>query len=365
MEYFDRKKSLKTFKSLSCLYVVLGLLVFLTGCPKTANKAQPQGMVYYNFFDTVSYIYSYAGDSAEVFEANCEQASAILENYHRLFDIYYEYSGVNNLCTVNKNAGGEAVKVDAELIDFLLYAKQLYETTGGEMNIMMGSVLKLWHDCRTRAGEDPQNAQIPTQEQLAEAASHTAISALEIDEKAGTVRISDSAAAIDVGALGKGYATEKAARYLQDIGAEGYVLNIGGNIRTIGTKQDGTGWVTGVKDPMDPERYALTINIADTSCVTSGDYERYFTVDGKRYHHIIDKDTWMPATYFSAVTVITPDSALADALSTALFAMSYEDGAELVKKIGGVEVLWITPDGTQYRTEGFSTLSPKDISSNT
>jgi len=355
---------LKLFKSLSCLYVVLGLLVFLTGCPKTANKAQPQGMVYYNFFDTVSFIYSYAGDTPEVFEANCEKTSQILESYHRLFDIYYEYSGVNNLYTVNKNAGGEAVKVDEELIDFLLYAKRLYETTNGEMNIMMGSVLKLWHDCRSQAGEDPQNARIPTEAELTEAAGHTSFSALEIDEKAGTVRISDPAAAIDVGALGKGYATQKAAEYLQSIGVNGYVLNIGGNIHAIGTKPDGSGWATGVKNPMDPEQYVLTMTIADTSCVTSGDYERYFTVDGNRYHHIIDKDTWMPATFFSAVTVITPDSALADALSTALFAMSYEDGAALVEKIGGIEVLWITPDGTQYRTEGFSKLSPKDISAN-
>ena len=354
---------MKLFKSLSCLFVVLGLLVFMTGCPKTADKAQPQGMVYYNFFDTVSYIYSYAGDTSEVFDANCEQASAVLERYHRLFDIYYEYSGVNNLRTVNQNAGGEAVKVDEELIDFLLYAKELYETTGGEMNIMMGSVLKLWHDCRTEAGETPSKARIPTEAELAEAAKHTDISLLEIDEAAGTVRIADSAAAIDVGALGKGYATEKAAQCLRELGVDGYVLNIGGNIRIIGTKPDGTGWVTGVKNPADPEQYLLTMTIADTSCVTSGDYERYFTVDGTRYHHIIDKDTWMPATFFSAITVVTPDSALADALSTALFAMSYEDGAALVEKLDGVEVLWVTPDGTQYRTDGFSKFNPEDMNS--
>ena len=355
---------MKLFKSLSCLYVVLGLLVFMTGCPKTADKAQPQGMVYYNFFDSVSYIYSYAGDTPEVFEANCEKASAVLESYHHLFDIYYEYSGVNNLRTVNLNAGGEAVKVEKALIDFLLYAKELYETTDGEMNIMMGSVLKLWHDCRTQAGENPSEARIPTQEELTEAAKHTDISLLEIDEEAGTVRIADSAASIDVGALGKGYATEKAAQCLRELGADSYVLNIGGNIRILGTKPDGSGWITGVKDPAEPDQFVMTITLADTSCVTSGDYERYFTVGGKRYHHIIDKDTQMPAEFFSAITVVTPDSAVADALSTALFAMSYEDGLALVKEIGGVEVLWIAPDGTQYRTEGFAKLCPEDISSN-
>ena len=121
---------MKVFKSLVCLCAVLGLLVILTGCPNSAHKEDakdPQGMVYFNYFDTVSYIYSYAGDSQESFDKRSDGAAEVLGEYHRLFDIYYEYSGVNNLCTVNKNAGGQAVKVDEALIDFLLYAKQLHE----------------------------------------------------------------------------------------------------------------------------------------------------------------------------------------------------------------------------------------------
>ena len=100
----------------------------------------------------------------------------------------------------------------------------------------------------------------------------------------------------------------------------------------------------------------MIINIANTSCVTSGDYERYFTVDGVRYHHVIDKDTLMPSTFFSSVTIITKDSGLADALSTALFTMSYQDGLALVEKIGSVEVLWVARDGTQYKTKGLDSL---------
>ena len=137
---------------------------------------------------------------------------------------------------------------------------------------------------------------------------------------------------------------------------DSYVLNIGGNIRIIGHKPDGSGWGTGIKDPANPEQYAAKLTIADTSCVTSGDYERFFTVDGVQYHHVIDKDTLMPAAYFSSVTILTPNSGLADALSTALFTMSYEDGLALVSAIGNVDVLWITPDGTQYYTAGFSAL---------
>ena len=350
---------MKIFKSLTCLCAVLGLLVVLTGCPNSAHKADskdPKGMVYFTFFDTVSYVYSYAEDSQEDFDANCAGVSAILEEYHSLFDIYYEHSGVNNLKTINDNAGGEPIKVDGKLIDFLLYAKELYTLTDGEMNIMMGSVLALWHDSREIASVSPENASVPAQDLLDEAALHTDISLLEIDAENNTVRITDPKARLDVGALGKGYATELAAQHLRQKGVDGYVLNIGGNIRIIGHKPDGSGWGTGIKNPADTNQYAMKIKIANTSCVTSGDYERYFTVDGVNYHHIIDKDTLMPCAYFSSVSVITENSGLADALSTALFAMSYEDGLALVNRIGGVEVLWIKADGTQLQTPGFAAL---------
>ncbi len=349
-------KKLRHFYSVLC--AVLGLLVLCTGCSEARRTETPRAMVYYSYFDTVSYIYSYAGDSEAAFAEKAELASSVLEEYHRLFDIYHEYAGINNLCTVNRLAGGEPVTVDQKLIDFLCYAGELYETTGGEMNVMMGSVLRLWHDCYTQATEDSAKARIPSEQELADAARYTDNSLLEIDREACTVRITNPLAAIDVGALGKGYATEKAAQALIDAGAESYVLNIGGNIRIIGEKPDGSGWLTGVRNPADPDgAYARYLTISDISCVTSGNYERFFTVDGVRYHHIIDRDTQMPADYFSSVTVLAADSGLADALSTALFCMPYEDGLSLVGQLDGVEVLWILPDGRQLCTDGIDALT--------
>ncbi len=348
---------MKILKSISCLSLIWGLLVFMTGCPQTAVKTEPCGKVYFTYFDTVSNIYSYAGDSQEDFDENTAAAAKILEGYHNLFDIYYEHSGVVNLRTVNLNAGGEPMKVDQKLIDFLLYAKELYVLTGGEMNIMMGAVLRPWHDCRSAASENPANASIPSAEVLEEASQHTSIDLLEIDEENLTVRISDPAASIDVGALGKGYATEMAAQHLESLGVTSYVLNIGGNIRIIGTKPDGSGWLTGIKDPANSDSaYIEYLNLANTSCVTSGIYERFYTVGGVQYHHIIDKDTLMPSEHFASVSVITKNSGLADALSTALFTMSYEDGLALVNSIGGVDVLWVTHEGEKFMTEGLKLL---------
>ncbi len=315
------------------------------------------GKVWFNWFDTVSYLYSYAGDPAETFEKHSAGISGILTEYHQLFDIYHEYSGINNLCSVNRLAGGDPVPVDRKLIDFLLYAEELYRLTGGEMNILMGSVLKPWHDARTAAGEDPAKAYIPSQDLLEAAARYTDPALLEIDEEACTVRLLDSNAAIDVGAVGKGYATEQAARYLEAQGVSGYVLNIGGNIRILGTRPDGTGWRTAVKDPEDPENaYAAILDLRDTSCVTSGDYERFFSVQGKRYHHIIDRDTLQPATAFSSVTVVTKDGGLADALSTALFCMELDEGMALAESLADTEVLWIGHDGKKHCTDGMEAL---------
>lgn len=311
---------------------------------ETAPVQNPKGRgkVYYNLFDTVSYVYSYAGDSDDRFLGICDEVYDILNDYHMMFDIYYEYSGVNNLKTINLNAGGEPIPVDARLIKFLQYAKELYELTSGEMNIMMGSVLSIWHEARNASAP-----YIPSSEKLTEANRYVGFDYLEIDEENGTVRITDPRASIDVGALGKGYATEMAARYLESIGAEHYVLNIGGNIRIVGTKVDGSGWVTGIRNPKDPDNsFSLKVNISDCACVTSGSYERYFTVNGVKYPHIIDKDTLQPARYYESLTVITKDSGLADALSTALYCMPYEDGLKLVESLKDVGCVWIFSNGS-------------------
>ncbi len=338
-----------------CAALIAALL--LAGCAGKNTKIEPQGKAYFTYFDTVSYVYSYAGDSAERFEERSAEVSNILGEYHKLFDIYHEYTGINNLCTLNKQAGGEALPVDEKLVEFLLYARELYELTDGEMNIMMGSVLRLWHDCREVASEDAANAAIPSEEELEAAAEHMDFSALEIDEENMTVRIADPEASIDVGALGKGYATERAADFLREDGAQGYVLNVGGNLRIIGAKPDGTGWVTAIRDPDgNQEEYSLELRLQNTACVTSGIYERYFVVDGQRYHHIIDKDSLYPADYFASLTVITEDSGLADALSTALFCMPREEGEALASRLEGVEVIWIYKDGQIEYTEGVKDL---------
>ena len=326
-----------------CILAIFSIL--LCGCTKTQNNvSEPKGKVYYSFFDTVSYIYSYANDSAERFDTLSAECAHILREYHEFFDIYHEYEGVNNLCTLNKNAGIQPVILDERLIDFLTESKNLYYVTDGEMNVMMGSVLSLWHEAR----ED--GTYIPDEESLKNASFHTDIENLIIE--GNTAFIKDKESSIDVGAFAKGYATQKAADYLIDNNADSYVLNIGGNICIIGNKPDNTGWSTAIKDPKNPsESFCEKLYISDISCVTSGVYERFFTVDGVKYHHIIDKDTLYPSTYYDSVTVLCKDSGIADALSTALFCMDEKSGTKLAQEMNA-QVLWVYPDGTKSMTPG-------------
>lgn len=346
-------------KSVCLVLLCTLLLCLICSC---GNTGAPTSKVYYEYFNTETVVSVYDGG-----EVGTEELFGIvtdtLDEYHKLFDIYLEYSGVTNLCTVNREAGVSPVRVDEKLIDFLIYAKGMHTLTGGEMSIALGAVTRLWHDCREAAEADPVSAKIPEMAALTAAAEHTDIDSLVIDPEAKTVYFSDSALRLDVGAIGKGYATEKLRQRLVEAGVKSCVLNVGGNIAIIGKKPDGSDFLTGITNPKKAEpgqsQLITTVELSDVCCVTSGDYERYYTVDGVKYHHVIDKDTLFPGAYFASVTVICKDGALADALSTALFCMTEEEGRELLNNIcnsgaadGGIQVLWIDKDNNITRYGG-------------
>ena len=200
-------------------------------------------------------------------------------------------------------------------------------------------------------------------DQLRAAAEHTDIQNLVIDEEACTVTITDPAMTLDVGAIAKGYAVEMVARSLEDgtltgTPVTGYVLNVGGNVRTVGSKADGTPWTVGIENPSDESEgnadpYLAYLGLSGQSLVTSGSYQRYYLVEGKRYHHIIHPDTLMPSDTYLAVSVVSPGSADGDALSTALFCMTLEEGMALIDSLEGVEAHWVMADGTRAHSAGW------------
>ena len=349
-------------KALSIGLILSILLLLFTSCSDPApEKITPQSVTWYEYFGTVSVVQSFAGDDRSSFTATTDRVRELLKEYNELYDIYHEYSGVNNIRTINKNAGVRPVTVDQRIIDLLKYGIEVYELTSGEVNIMMGATLRLWHDARE--GEDDGSHVLPSDGELLISAAHTDISSLVINEEESTVYISDPEASLDVGAIAKGFATDRIAEAIvadKELTSDGYVLNIGGNIKLIGTKQ-GNSWNVGITNPdkTSEEKYATMIEAANTSIVTSGDYERYFTVDGKNYHHIIDKDTLYPASLYHSITVVCESSALADALSTALFCMEKNAGYDFVNNLDGVEAYWISTNGNPVASPGFPLASEK------
>ena len=331
----------------------------------TADGPQRYSTVFYDAFDTVTQVIAYC-DSEEDFDAQMTALHADLLEYHKLYDIYNDYDGIVNVKTINDNAGKAPVTVDDKILGMLELAQQMYNTTGGKLNIAMGSVLNIWHNYREAAlaDDDDSNNQLPTQEELASAAQHCSIGNLVIDDDAKTVYLADPEMSLDVGSVGKGYAVEMAAQAAEARGLTSALISVGGNLRAIGTKPDGSAWVGGVENPWDSSEVYTTasstvaaVKMSDLSLVTSGDYQRYYVVDGVRYHHLIDPATLQPAAYFDSVSVLAPDSGVADCLTTGLFCMPLEEGQALVESLDGVEALWCTADGQVIPSSGWDSHS--------
>lgn len=330
-------------KILLLLLSLFGCLV-LSGCLLNAQTGKEQyTATFFELFDTVITVTG-REDSSAAFQ---EKAAAIRDDlwyYHQLFDIYHDYEGVANIKTINDNAGVQPVTVDPVIIALLQDCKAYYELTGGKVNVAMGGVLKLWHEAR-----NGQQAKLPDREQLMEAAAHASMDSIVINEEDCTVFITDPLVQLDVGAVAKGWATQRVA----EKAPAGLLLNIGGNICATGPKtEDGTPWIIGVQDPDNANQNLHTLYLTLGSAVTSGDYQRYFVVDGEIYHHIIDPETLMPATGWRSVTVLCEDSGLADALSTGLFLLDLEQGKQLVQKCEA-EAMWVDQEGNKFMTEGF------------
>ena len=330
--------------------LILVLSMLLCGCTGAGEEQKQYSATFLTVFDTVTTILG-RDASEEAFTAKAQAVHDELLVYHQLFDIYNVYEGLNNLKTVNDNPG-EAVSVDKAIIDLLLDCRAYYALTNGRVNAAMGSVLYLWHDAREDGLNDFANAYLPDADALSEAAEHTSWDSVVIDAEKGTVTILDPALRLDVGAIAKGWSVQRVA----EKAPEGLLISVGGNVCATGPKDEtGTPWVVGVQDPDGGDNYLHTLYLTKGSMVTSGDYQRAYMVDGKIYHHIIDPDTLYPGRLWRAVTVVCPDSGLADALSTALFLLPLEEGQKLLDRCESF-AMWVDAEGNMYYSEGFQDL---------
>lgn len=339
----------KTISLLLSLFVLLSL----AACEKVP---QSYSKSFLDLFDTACSITA-ADSSQQAFDSHFQLVYSELKAYSQLYDIYDSYGSSVNLKYINENAAKAPVKADKRIIDLLVWGKEAYEISGGRVNIAMGAVLSVWHEAREYASQNPDSAYLPDMDVLREKNKHTDINSLVIDEEESTVYFADPELQIDAGAIAKGFICEKISEFITENNIwSSALIDLGGNIKTVGYKDGGSApYTVGIENPNGG--YIAVVNAGGgQSVVTSGDYQRYYTVGNTRYCHIISPETLMPAQGVQSASVVSSNSALADVLSTALFQMEPRQALDFLEDFNGCTAVIMDSEGRIYASEGFEDL---------
>ena len=309
---------------------LLSAAFLLTGC----SGAPAQGPETATFFamDTAMDFTVYGDaallDEAETLIGSLEEQVSVTDEHSDIYAIDHTGSG-----SLSGNA--------AELME---QALELCRRTGGALDISVYPIVQAW-------GFTTGSYQVPDEETIQSLLPLVDYTQIQYDAATGTVTLPEGME-IDLGSVAKGYAGQLAAQMLREHGVQSALLNLGGNVQTVGTKPDGSPWQIGIKDPQG-EDAMMVLSVEDQAVVTSGGYERYFEQDGQTYWHIMDPSTGHPAdSGLLSVTIVGDEGVVCDGLSTALFVMGLEKAADLWAQSGDFEAVFVTASGEVYITEG-------------
>lgn len=338
------------------LFVFLACFaLWLTGCQSpvspfslTAAEASKQSRVVF-YFDTVITITAYTDDDELLDDVDAE-----CMRYERLLSKSIEGSDVWNI----NHAEGKRVAVSKETRELIEQALEFSRLSDGRFDISIEPCVALWDFTGENRGV------LPDADKLAAAAANVDWTQIDVNEEGVLLPAGMS---IDLGAIAKGYISDRVADFMVERGVESAVINLGGNVRTVGVKPDGSNWRIGIQDPEGVRDQSVVglVSLAGTSVVTSGIYERGFSVDGVVYHHILDTKTgWSVQNELAGVSIVTEEACTADALSTTVFAMGLEDGTAFVEGLEGVDAIFVTRDGELSWTSGLNGIfTPRESSS--
>ena len=321
--------SISKNKVTHCILTFICLLI-VTGCGRTGMDVSPSEATGF-YFDTVISIRLYEDDSDKLLEGCMELAG----HYERLLSATLEGSDIWKI----NHSGGTWVKVDEDTLTLLTIALDFARLSDGLADPTVGGLSRLWN-----FGSDNEGI-VPSDGQIKEKLAHVNYNADVISE--GKVMLTDPDAQLDLGFIAKGFIGDKIKEYLISEGVASALINLGGNVVTLGSRPDGSPFRVGIRDPFEKDGSPLlTLELSDKSVVSSGNYERFFEKDGRLYHHILSTATGYPAeSGLSQVTIISPDSTRADALSTLCFISGYEKAASLLENYPDIQAVFVTEDG--------------------
>lgn len=261
----------------------------------------------------------------------------------RIENLISEWQPETQISLVNQNAGIKPVRVDQEVIELTKNALKFSQLTDGAFDISIAAMDKIWKF-------DGSMDEMPSQSSILESVKNVDYRNIEIDSASSTIYLKKKGMKIGFGSIGKGYAADRARLLLKNSGVLGGIINASGDLSTWGNQPNGRAWAIGVNNPFKRGKIAAIIkNNNETSVTTSGNYEKYAEVDGKRYSHIIDPKNGMPSTGLTSVTVIGSDATSANGFSTSIMVLGEEGGIELMKRFPQYRYLLITDEGKIIR----------------
>ena len=282
------------------------------------------------------FVISVVGSDQELADEQIDAAIAEIQRIEHLISSWDETSQTSE---INRQAGIQPVKVDAELLGLIKRARKVSELTQGAFDITFGSIdEKIWHFDGTMTA-------LPDSNLARQAVRLINYRNIILDEEAQTVFLKEKGMRIGFGAIGKGYAAEKAKALLQQAGVADGIVNAGGDLAVWGHQPDGSPWTIGIANPDSKLEAFSYLEVSNTAVVTSGNYEKYVEIGGKRYTHIIDPRTGYPVSGLKSVTIICPNAELADALATSVFVLGKDVGLDLINQLQGIHCILVDDAG--------------------
>jgi len=313
------------------IYVSILLFCILTAYPASSHSANI--FKYHQVAMGTGVEITLMGESEESAKKAALQAFQEIKRIEHLMSPWIESSDVSQM---NRSAGKEGVRVSPETIEVIKKAQEVSKLSEGGFDITVGPLIQLWRKARER--DLP-----PEMEQVKEILSLVNFRNLKT-HYGGKVSLRKKGMTIDLGGIAKGYAVDRAFELLKGLGYRNLVVNAGGDLRVGESKPDGP-WSIGIQHPRDPEKIMARISVSDTAVATSGDYEKFFIHQDKRYHHILNPRSGFPAEGCQSVTVLHNEGATADALATAIFVLGSEKGYALCQRLEGVDCLIVDKHG--------------------
>lgn len=327
-------------KYIEAAFLFLFIISIFSGCGEKINK--PITETIYALGTVID---------IQIYDEDLDKAKkAIQESVKRVTEIENKMSvnkDTSEVILVNQSAGENSVQVSPDTFYVLQKAKVYSDLSDGAFDLTIEPIVKLW-------GIGTDHARVPQPEEIDSILKLVNYKDVKLDESIHRVQLNREGQAVDLGAIAKGYAGDEIKRILIENGINTAFINLGGNVVALGTKLDGSSWRIGIQNPLDERgNHIAVVEVENKTVVTSGNYERYFIKDNRRYHHIINPKTGYPAEEgIISSTIVTDQSIDADALSTSVYVLGLEKGMKLIQGLDNVEAAIITEDKKVYVTEG-------------